>query len=577
MRRRFGRRRHSQEQGAREAAAALSAVAASGVVAVEGLTPVDQLEVPHQLAAVGVGEEAGSAPVVVAISPRSGSAALLAGLAVGARLAAESAFGGRVLAISPDWPQASRVLLGGCGELPFRVRALVAGAPESGSGSPESAPGSERSEPSQVQADSGESPALLTTPLALMPSPPASSAGEEFWPRASTVLQGLASKHGGVVQRDARGLRLVLLGETVALLRPEEIELWLPRRETLSLAARSLDEAFDWLEGSIRKVLSNKKLLEGEMGLRSRGAPALAAALGLRPWTRWPLATGLSCPLDLLGVDNAGRPVGGALRRELNLPDLLPILEAAALLAPRLPQLLPLGAALPEAAHLFPIAVAAETWSDPVRRVLAALVPAPRGFRFSDRDPGAESFAPVELLHWSAPDAGSGSGAGAGDASTAEPVARATGPGAPAGQAAASASRVGDAPAPAGSPTPGGEGERAGRVPPAPARRFEELSVFDLDNEGSVRGEGGGRRAPPPPPRWSRQRGGRRAPPPRSGGGGAGRSREGRGGFRRRPGRPRARPPNRSAPAPTLSGTTPDGGGGGARGSGRGRGIPRRR
>ena len=488
MRRRFGRRRNSEEQSAREAAAMLTSVAASGVVAVEGLVPVEQQEIPLSLAAVGIGEEPGGAKVVIAMSPRSGAAAQLAGLAVGARLAAEHGFRGRVLAISPHWPQTSRALLGCCRAAPFTVSALT--APRGDAAAPESSEGSERQELPELEAEFPEIPALVTTPSASVSLP----AGDDFWSRSAVVLQGLASKHGGVLQRDARGLRLVLLGEPVARLQSEEIELWSPRRETFSLASRSLDEAFDWLEGSIRKVLTNKKVLDGEMGLRSRCAPAFAAALGLDHWTRWPLGTGTTCPLDLLGVDAAGHPMAGALRRELALPDLLPILDAAALIAPRLPQLLPLGVAVPESTDPLPVAVAAETWSEPALRALSALAPALRGFQFRGQEPRAESFSAVELPAWDA----------SGDAGRAGEAAEETAPLPPAATTASSGDRdaAGEARA-----TGGGE-EGAVRAPapsPLPPRRFEELSLFDLANEDSGRGDaGGGDRG-----RRRRRRGGR--------------------------------------------------------------------
>ncbi len=482
MRRRFGRRRRG-EDGPRglDVARELTRVVEEGVVPATALHPVAADEVPPTLAAVGTGEGADGAPYVVSVSPESGAAAWLGGLSVALRLAREEGFQGRVFALSPRWRAPARALLGAIASAPFELRALTVAA-EGGDGA-------------WVEVESGAAIAL-STDLAgrLEDGTPSGLHG-----RAVEALGGLAAKHGGVLHRDAAGLRLILMGQPVAALRSAgggaELELLRPRRERIPLAADALSDAFDQLEGSLRKVLADRKNRDGEPGLRAREARAFAETLGLRSSALWPVGWGEHCPIDALGSDAEGRPTAAAIRRELDLPTLLPIVEGAALLEPVVAWLL---SGAPAAGSLsVRLAVAAERFEASAERVLQALSPAGQLFDLSVRGRNAASYT----LREGAPPLASPARSSAPSPPTPAPKpqeARSADEGAPAPKAASRPDGSAAAAA-AATPTPRGEDEAAAEA--KPARRFEEMSLFDLSDDEELPSEGGGRRR--------RRRGGR--------------------------------------------------------------------
>jgi len=118
------------------------------------------------------------------------------------------------------------------------------------------------------------------------------------------------------------------------------LDTWVGGRRTERLSTEALADALDRLEGSLRKHLNDREVRDGEPGLRSRLAPRLAEAAGLRAIVRWPLGGRDVDALDFAAVTASGRPAVGALRTQLTLSVLGPILDAAAALAPALPGLL---------------------------------------------------------------------------------------------------------------------------------------------------------------------------------------------------------------------------------------------
>jgi hypothetical protein len=460
MRRRFGRRRWggggSEGEGPRglDPARELARVIQAGLVPTDALEPVtDEQTAP--LAAVGTGVSRDGEPLVVGVSPTSGGDAWLAALAVAARRLEEEGEASSVLALSPSWPLAARRRLGLLRPGLLRVRALA---------EPSSAVG-ER----EVAAEPPEPPLVAAASLTVSLHEPMAS----LFQRASTALEGLAAKHGGALRVAAAGLELVFYGRPVAVLRADPagvvLEAWEPRREHLRLEAGSLSDALDRLEGSLRKVLSDRRIREGEGGLRASLAERLAETLGVRARRSWPLAGPLGEAIDFVGSDGEGRALIGAARGELGLVALGPLLDAWTALAPRATALL--GTAVGPAAPR--LVVASEHVDPAVERVLGCL--------------------DLEVRLWSA-DAGRRH-AGL----VARPAPERLAAGAP--RAARAMERPRE-PEPRREPTPARAGEEPSRdVRPGgdtgegeARHRFEEFSLFDLAEPGSEEAGSGTRR-----------------------------------------------------------------------------------
>jgi hypothetical protein len=325
------------------------------VVPVDALEPIATGEVPAALAAVGTGTSPEGEPVVVAVSPLSGGDAWLAAVAVTARLALEEGLAADAYAVSPSWPLAARrrlaLLRSGALRLHARLEAAAAG---------------------DVAPEPIEAPLAAARALAADLREPSAHA---LWQRAAAALAGLAAKHGGAVRAGAGGLELVLFGKPVAALRAAGggvgLEAFEPRRELMRLAPEGLSDTFDRLEGGLRKLLSDRRLREGEAGLRQALAARLVEAASLREAVAWPLAGALDDAIDFAGVDGEGRGVVGAARAELTLSALGPILDGWAALAPRLAGLLPDPTALRVGRAM--LSIAAERFEPAAERVLACL------------------------------------------------------------------------------------------------------------------------------------------------------------------------------------------------------------
>ena len=365
MRRRFGRRRWgsgggSDDGGSRglDAGQELARVLRLGLVDAQALEPAGGDDVPATLAVVGTGAARDGERLVVGVAPEGGDA-WLAALAVATRLAASDGFAGTAVAIATRWPLAARRRLGLLRTTPFRVRARI--------------------EPTPGQAEGGVDPEPFEASLlgALTPGAgPDDRARRALYERGATALAGLAAKHGGAMRRAAGGAELLLFGRVVAVLRAGDgglaLEVREPRREVISLVADNLADAFDRLEGSLRKFLGDRRMHEGDAAARFVLASALLAHLELRDGVRWPLPDPQGEAIDFAGLDAQGRPVAGVARAELNLAGLGPVLDAWVALVPRLPAIFARasGALSLERPALV---VAAERLDAPAARILACL------------------------------------------------------------------------------------------------------------------------------------------------------------------------------------------------------------
>jgi len=321
MRGRFGRRRRGTAGSAAPIDAVwLERVRESGELLLETLEPQSWEDVPSSFALAATGTGPGGVRWVVGVSPKSGGDALLAAVVAAAREAGDGT--PRIAAFAPSWDVASRRrlgVIGGLGEPPRALRVLGEGevTPEL---------------PMPFAGSVSQLAARLATPAA-----------RQLFEQAACSLEGLAAKHGGGLRASGAALELVIFARPVAVLqaRAESVilETLIPSHSQLTLAEGEVAEALDRLEGQVRRRLGERRVREGEEGLRGRWAAPAAAAAGLRDWRRWP-AAGVAQAIDLMGVAQDGLPVLGALRERLDLPELARVLDAALALEPQLPALL---------------------------------------------------------------------------------------------------------------------------------------------------------------------------------------------------------------------------------------------
>ncbi len=332
MRRRFGRGRRSRGSGESrnapiDAARWLARIAELGVVPARELEPVQVEDIPASFAALGAGESEAGVPLVVAFAPRSGGDAALAAVAYARRRASEQGFDGEVVAVAPQWSIASRRRLGLLTAAPFKFRALAASALAEG----------------ENTVELGESLEAGVLSVQQAAAYVVSSTDREIFLRALAALEGLAAKHGGAVRGAADGVELVLLARRAAALRASEsgvvLDAYLADRFTVTLEADTLATSMDRLEGQLRKRLADRRTRSGEEGLRAALLPALVSAGGVRTWTPWPLGGSDPEVLDLAGLREDGRSVVAAAREQVTLPALASILDALLTLRPALPAL----------------------------------------------------------------------------------------------------------------------------------------------------------------------------------------------------------------------------------------------
>ncbi len=352
MRRRFGRKRGGDGRSPIDAGSVLARIAEAGLVPAGELSPLELEGIPASFAAVGRAEADGSA-FVVAFSPRSGANAVLAALAAGVEQLGE---GGTAYAVAPVWGPADRRVLALAAPRSFSLESRE--APALGDG---------------LSAEAEPQTETLVLPAARVAQGIADLAERALFERAAAGLAGLAAKHGGSVRGAGSSVDLVLYARRVASLRPDgTLETLLPRRASDRLAADGLADALDRLEGNLRKHLNDRKVRDGEEGLRARSIDEAATAAGLRSLVRWPLPGSDPEVLDFVGVDAEGRPVTGAIRRRVDIESLAAVLEAVLGLRTALPALLA-GVTAPVKIDTPKLLLIADAFDDAALRALGEL------------------------------------------------------------------------------------------------------------------------------------------------------------------------------------------------------------
>ena len=334
--RRFGRRRRGGAPGGGESRAAIDAerwlgrIKEEGTIGLEALEVDGETEVPAHVAAIGRGRRADGKDVIVSFAPRHAGDALLGGLAAAGAKQGDEAFTGEVVAVAPQWTGASRRRLALLrAELPFTVTAVTASSLEEG---PTEVP------PEPVEEHGITTPARLAAHMA-------EGAARDLYLRALGALEGLGSKHGGAVRAYGRSVELVILARRVAQLRLEDdgglsLVTLSPQRSAARLDNQGLAAAFDALEGQLRKRINDRRIRDGEEGVRTRALPVASEALGVRGAMPFPMGGSDVETLDQVGVDETGRPVIVAVRLTLGLGDLGRIVDALQDLRPHLSPLL---------------------------------------------------------------------------------------------------------------------------------------------------------------------------------------------------------------------------------------------
>ena len=467
MRRRFGRGRRTGRgtDGGRSAIDAerwLTRLREDEIVAASELAPLEGDEVPDTFAAVGRGKTEGDAPLLVGFAPQNGGDAALAVLAVARRLMEEESFSGQAIAVAPQWDASARGLLGMIGEpaAGLQFRAIPASALDEGDGAvAPSLPGAFPVPPERVADGLG------------------SAESRELFLRALAAFEGLAAKHGGVVRGTSDSAELVLVAQRVAVLKADGervvLETTAPDKSTATLESGGLAAALDRLEGQLRKRLNDRRVRSSEEGVRSRALQGVAEAAGLRAVVAWPAPARDGEVLDLAGLDAEGRPVLAAIRSSFGLAELSAVLEAALAIRPALPVLFA-GASGPLRLSAPRLALVSSEFSASAVHALAALTLDHALYDLRERRGGdpevvlrgegtgapASSRARAERPERSEPRRSSRSRSRGGRGRSGGQAAAATSESAPAGGDASSAKEAKD------------EGPR-----------FDDVSLFDLDEE----------------------------------------------------------------------------------------------
>lgn len=314
MRRRFSRRRKRSDEGAQEPIdpqwmTRIGESPGFTEASVEAAQPED---VADSFALVGRATAEGDGRIV-AVSPTSGGDALLAGLVAASRVEGDSP---EVSAFAPVWDDASRRRLGVVAGFQPTPRALVLTAQGAAA------------EPVVAEA---AAQALFVEPEAIS-AQAASPAARGLFARALEAFRGLAAKHGGAIRGAGDAVELVIFARSVASLRTEGervlLEMLEPSRSLVPLTESGVSDAMDRLEGSMRKRLNDRKVRDGEEGLRGRWLAPLEAAAGARFSRRWPFGGG-AAGLDWVGVTAEGQRLVAAIREQFTLRELGPVLDAA--------------------------------------------------------------------------------------------------------------------------------------------------------------------------------------------------------------------------------------------------------
>lgn len=364
MMKRFSRKRRSESGGrgaSIDAAEWLPKIAEQGIVESEGLEPFPEAGVPDSIAAIGRGARPDGSAVLVAFSPASATEAMLGGLAAAQQAAEANDFAGELLIVAPQWPAGARRVLGLIGRTPYRIE-------------PVAAPGLTEG---RVVVEAEPAPRILASSALQLASRMVSSESRSAFSRAAAALEGLAAKHGGCVRVGVDRLELVVLARRVAEIRAEGesavLEVQIGGRSTTPLSGADLAGALDGLEGQLRRRLNDRKVREGEEGLRGRVIAQLSEGSELRGVRPWPQPGADLDAVDGVGVNAAGDPVVVAVREEFEWRALASVLESLAPIESLLPVLFndtapPLRLGTPR------LLLTAQRFADGLERALSALI-----------------------------------------------------------------------------------------------------------------------------------------------------------------------------------------------------------
>jgi hypothetical protein len=387
MMKRFQRKRRGgadNRRSAIDASSWLPRIVEQGLVGASPLEAWTDSGVPDRVAAIGRGERTDGSPVLVAFSPHSATEALLGGLAAVHAAGTESPFAGELLVVAPQWPAGARRVLGLLGTTDFSLEPIAAPGLSEG----------------RVVVEPEPMPRILAANAAQLAARMTSPEARSAFARATAALEGLAAKHGGCVRVGADRVELVVLARRVAEVRAEGesavLEVQVGGRSTTPLSGADLAGALDGLEGQLRRRLNDRKVREGEEGLRGRVIGQLAAGSELRNLRPWPQPGTDQDAVDGVGVNAEGTPVVVAVREAFDWAALAAVLESLAPLEALMPVLFA-DAAPPLRLGTPRLLLAAERFEDGLERALASLVVA-----YELRDVSGERGASLDLVARSA-------------------------------------------------------------------------------------------------------------------------------------------------------------------------------
>jgi len=386
MMKRFSRKRRSTGDGrsAINAGEWLPKIVEQGIVEAESLEPWTESGVPDRVAAIGRGTRADGSAVLVSFSPNSATEAMLGGLSAAQKAVAESEFAGELLVVAPQWPAGPRRILGLLGRTPYTIE-------------PVAAPGLTEG---RVVVEAEARPRILASSASQLASRMISPESRSAFSRAAAALEGLAAKHGGCVRVGVDRLELVVLARRVAEIRADGdsavLEIQIGGRSTTPLSGADLAGALDGLEGQLRRRLNDRKVREGEEGLRGRVIGQLAEGSELRGLRPWPQPGTDQDAVDGVGINTNGDPVIVAVREELDWRSLGAVLESLGPIESLLPVLFT-DTAPPLRLNTPRLLLTAQKFSEGLELALAALTVA-----YELRAVSGEAGAGLDLVSKSA-------------------------------------------------------------------------------------------------------------------------------------------------------------------------------
>jgi hypothetical protein len=282
--------------------------------------------------------------------------------------------------VAPHWSAAARRVLGRIGRTPYVVEPVEAPALAD----------------QRLSVEAETRPPVLAASASQLAARLGSSDARATFARAAAGLEGLAAKHGGAVRVGVDRMELIVLARRVAELRIEDddavLETQVGGRQTTSLAGADLASALDGLEGQLRRRLNDRKVREGEEGLRGRVVARLMASSELRGLRAWPVPGTDAEVIDAVGIHADGSPVLVAVREAFDWTALGTLLESVDAAEALLPLLFvdvepPLRLGAPR------LLLAAERFDDGLERALAALT-----FAYELRQVSGGAGASVDLV-----------------------------------------------------------------------------------------------------------------------------------------------------------------------------------